>query len=451
MALKIYNTLSQKKEEFIPIEKNKIKMYVCGITAYDYCHLGHARAYVTFDIIRRYLEYKGYDVLYIQNITDIDDKIINRAKELNKTEKELTDFFTNEFLKDMDSLAIKRADIYPRATEYIDKIINAVKILIEKGSAYELNGSVYFSVKSFKDYGKLSKKNIDELLSGARVEVDENKRDPLDFALWKKSKEGEPKWQSPWGEGRPGWHIECSVMSQDNLGETFDIHGGGKDLIFPHHENEIAQAESLSNKQFVKYWIHNGFVNINKEKMSKSLGNFFTVKDILKKYEPETIRYFLLTTHYANPINFSDSQLEQANTSLERFYNTINNFDNSSAIKANNSKLEEFRQDFENAMDDDFNTAEAIAVLFEISKYINSEKDPEGLNLLKELGNVLGLFFKDKKEEIIDLEIENLIKERELARKNKDFKKSDEIRNILKEKGVVIEDTPRGTRWKLSI
>ena len=466
MTLKIHNTLTSKKEEFIPQEKNKVKMYVCGITAYDFCHLGHARAYITFDIIKRYLEYKGFKVTYIQNITDIDDKIIKRAKELKKTEKELVEYFTNEFFSDMDALGVKKADKYPRATENIKEIIKSVQILIDKGHAYELNGSVYFSVKSFKDYGKLSKKNIDELLSGARVEVDKNKKDPLDFALWKKSKEGEPKWESPWGKGRPGWHIECSVMSQKYLSETFDMHGGGKDLIFPHHENEIAQAESLTGRQFVKYWIHNGFVTINKEKMSKSLGNFFTIKDILKKYDPEAIRYFLLTTHYASPINFSDDQLEQAKTALDRLYNTIENAHSNlprklklattedkdnidvTADVAAGFSLRDLKQKFEEAMDDDFNTAQALAVLFEISKYINSTSDPEGLKLLKELGGILGLLQKEKKEEKLDKELEDLIKEREKARALKNFKRGDEIRNLLQEKGILIEDTPQGTRWK---
>jgi cysteinyl-tRNA synthetase len=471
--LKLFNTLSGEKEIFTPLEDNKVKMYVCGVTVYDYCHIGHARSSIVFDTIRRYLKYKGFDVTFVKNFTDVDDKIIKRANEENKSINEITDFFIKAHDEDMDKLNILRPDYTPRATEYIDGMIKLCEKLIEKGFAYESNGDVYFKVRSFKDYGKLSKRDLDDLLAGARVDVNEIKEDPLDFALWKRSKEGEPGWNSPWGRGRPGWHIECSVMSAEILGIPFDIHGGGKDLIFPHHENEIAQSEAAEGKEFARYWIHNGFVNINKEKMSKSLGNFFTIRDVLKEVDPEVLRFFLLTTHYRSPLDFSFDNLLEAENALERIYTTIDELD--SAV-FNNKKpvqkakideiIDRFRKDFVESMDDDFNTASAISNIFELIKEVNlllSEKlNSEDLNYLKVrfeevksiIRDVLGILTKTPSEwfkmnlSIDEGELQKLIEEREIARRNKDFAKADAIRNELKSKGVELLDTPAGTKFR---
>lgn len=471
--LKLFNTLSGEKEIFTPLEDNKVKMYVCGVTVYDYCHIGHARSSIVFDTIRRYLKYKGFDVTFVKNFTDVDDKIIKRANEENKSINEITDFFIKAHDEDMDKLNILRPDYTPRATEYIDGMIKLCEKLIEKGFAYESNGDVYFKVRSFKDYGKLSKRDLDDLLAGARVDVNEVKEDPLDFALWKSSKEGEPGWDSPWGRGRPGWHIECSVMSAEILGIPFDIHGGGKDLIFPHHENEIAQSEAAHGKEFARYWIHNGFVNINKEKMSKSLGNFFTIRDVLKEVDPEVLRFFLLTTHYRSPLDFSFDSLLEAENALDRIYTTIDELD--SAVFNNKkpvqkAKIDEitdrFRKDFEESMDDDFNTASAISNIFELIKGVNlllSEKlNSEDLNYLKVrfeevksiIRDVLGILTKTPSEwfkmnlSIDEGELKKLIEEREIARRNKDFAKADAIRNELKSKGVELLDTPTGTKFR---
>ncbi|ADR18320.1 cysteinyl-tRNA synthetase [Calditerrivibrio nitroreducens DSM 19672] len=471
--LKIFNTLSGEKEVFTPLEDNKVKIYVCGVTVYDYCHIGHARSSIVFDTIRRYLKYKGFDVTFVKNFTDVDDKIIKRANEENKSINEITDFFIKAHDEDMDKLNILRPDYTPRATEYIDGMIKLCEKLIEKGFAYESNGDVYFKVRAFKDYGKLSKRDLDDLLAGARVDVNEIKEDPLDFALWKRSKEGEPGWDSPWGRGRPGWHIECSVMSAEILGIPFDIHGGGKDLIFPHHENEIAQSEAAEGKEFARYWIHNGFVNINKEKMSKSLGNFFTIRDVLKEVDPEVLRFFLLTTHYRSPLDFSFENLLEAENALDRIYTAIDELESAvfnNKKPAQKGKIDEivdrFKRDFEESMDDDFNTASAISNIFELIKGVNlllSERlNSEDLNYLKVrfeevkaiIRDVLGILTKTASEwfkmnlSIDESELQKLIEEREIARRNKDFSKADAIRNELKTKGVELLDTPTGTKFR---
>ena len=460
MTLKVYNTLTKKEEEFKPLHPPKVNMYVCGITPYDETHLGHGRAYVTFDIIFRYLEHLGFKVNYIQNITDIDDKIIKRANGLGKSTEEIASRYTEEYFKVTDALNIRRANKYPKATKHIEDMIEHIKKLIEKGFAYVVDGDVYFEIVKFKDYGKLSGRDKKSMMAGARVEVDERKKDPLDFALWKSSKPGEPSWDSPWGKGRPGWHIECSTMSTKYLGETFDIHGGGLDLIFPHHENEIAQAEAVTGKPFVKYWIHNGFVTVNKEKMSKSLGNFFTLREIFEKFSPEVVRFFLLSTHYRSPINFSDKQLSEAEEALSSIKNTIKNYEQliSSKLpvlkkKVNVSNdIETFKKDFETAMDDDFNTAHALAVIFNIVYFMNEqikamEFDENVKSLLLELLDILGIDIR-KSEEKIPSEVKMMIREREEARKKKDFEKADLLRNKLLERGIILEDTPFGVRWK---
>ncbi|RMF92967.1 MAG: cysteine--tRNA ligase [Candidatus Schekmanbacteria bacterium] len=485
MSITLYNTLARKKEELVPIEKGKVGMYVCGVTVYDVCHIGHARSSAAFDTIRNYLEYKGYDVTFVKNFTDIDDKIINRANEEGVDYKAISEKYIEEYYKDMRALNIRDADVEPRATQFIDKMIEMVSGLIEKGFAYEIDGSVYFEVEKFRGYGKLSGKNLDELQAGARVAVDEEKRNPLDFALWKKSKENEPAWDSPWGKGRPGWHIECSVMGMNILGETFDIHGGGKDLIFPHHENEIAQSESFSGKPFVKYWMHNGFVNIDEEKMSKSLGNFFTIRDILKSYPAEALRLFLLSTHYRNPINFSEENIKNACASLDRIYTTLGMLrDKGVNIEAQKERLDSvkgkgkrdassFMKSFEEAMDDDFNTALAIGRLFEYVKEIN--KSASSLDATKSnnrgklanscaeilmAGKILGIlshtpdewFKKARTTQQLDTlseeEIEELIAKRSEARQQKNWAEADRIRDELKSKGIILEDGPQGTTWK---
>jgi|Deesub1362A_J573_1020465.scaffolds.fasta_scaffold00424_6 cysteinyl-tRNA synthetase len=482
--LKIYNTMTGEKEEFIPVEQGKVKMYVCGITAYDVCHLGHARSAIVFDIIRRYLKYRGYDVTMVKNITDIDDKIIKRANEENVSTEEIARRYTEEYYRDMERLGVERADIEPKATEHINEMIEMIKGLIDRGYAYTVDGDVYFEVGKFPEYGKLSKKNTDELMAGARVEVDEKKRSPLDFALWKSSKEGEPSWDSLWGPGRPGWHIECSAMSMKYLGEGFDIHGGGADLIFPHHENEIAQSEAYTGKTFVRYWIHNGFITVDKEKMSKSLGNFFTIKEILDRYDPEVVRYFLLTTHYRSPIEFSDRQLNEAEASIDRYYSTmmrINDF-----IKTQDTKerlvgaeglegmLSSFKEKFLDAMDDDFNTALALGHIFELIREINRFLDsrPSGQkareylirakDLLSEVGGVLNILNRTPEQwyrslmrvkgvAISEEELQRRIAERQEARKAKDWETADRIRRELDEMGIILEDKRDGTTWRVRV
>ncbi|MCX8030972.1 MAG: cysteine--tRNA ligase [Thermodesulfovibrionales bacterium] len=490
--MKIFNTLTGKKEEFIPTTPGKVKMYACGVTVYDYCHIGHARSAIVFDVIYRYLKYKGYDTKFVRNFTDIDDKIIKKANEENKRWDEISDKYIEEYYKDMGLLSIAKADVEPKATEHIKEMQNIIKALIEKGYAYEIdedgNKSVYFSVEKFPSYGKLSKKDINELLSGARVEVDERKTNPLDFALWKASKEGEPWWESPWGRGRPGWHIECTAMAIKHLGESIDIHGGGVDLIFPHHENEIAQSEAYTNKPFARYWVHNGFITIDKEKMSKSLGNFFTIRDILEKYDPEVLRLFILSTHYRSPIEFSEEQLKESETSLDRYYTTATRMDefiqqniikdepsqNTELIDWFNSTVAKFKEKFEDAMDDDFNTAMAIGNTFEmlreINRFLDSKptgklsaeatlKAKEALDVVRE---VFYIFRRTPQQWNIDLlkikkipysisEIEEKIAQRNLARKEKNWTKADSIRKELQDSGIILEDKKESTTWKVKI
>ncbi len=482
--LKVYNTLSGEKEDFIPLEPKKVRMYVCGITAYDVCHLGHARSAIVFDIIRRYLRYRGFDVTMVKNITDIDDKIITRAREENTSAEEVASKYTEEYYRDMEQLGVSRADIEPKATEHVKEMIQTIQRLIDNGYAYSIDGNVYFKVDRFPEYGKLSKKNTEDLMAGARVEVDERKKNPLDFALWKSSKEGEPSWDSPWGPGRPGWHIECTTMSMKYLGEGFDIHGGGADLIFPHHENEIAQSEALTGKPFVKYWIHNGFITVDKEKMSKSLGNFFTIKEILERYDPEVVRYFLLTTHYRSPIEFSDKQLNEAEASIDRYYSTIMRINDFIKLPINADRvttseelerlLNSLKDKFLSAMDDDFNTALALGFIFELIREINRFLDsrPSGqkakdyilraVELLSEIGSVLNIFNRTPEEwyrslmkmKGIDISEEDLLKkivERQEARKAKDWETADSIRKELEEKGIILEDKKDGTTWKVRV
>lgn len=461
--MKIYNTMSRRKEEFVPLQEGKVSMYVCGPTVYNYIHIGNARPFVVFDTLRRYFEYKGYDVKYVQNFTDVDDKIINRAEEEKMPPLELSKKYIKEYYTDSDALQLERATVNPRVSENIPEIIDFIKVLIEKGYAYEVDGDVYYSTRKFKDYGKLSGQNIDDLESGARISVDERKKDPLDFALWKaRKKESEPAWKSPWGMGRPGWHIECSTMANKYLGTTIDIHAGGQDLEFPHHENEIAQSEAYSGQKFADYWMHNAYITINSEKMSKSKGNFFTVRDILGKYSGEDMRYFLLSGHYRSPINFSDELMQQADNSMARMHNAVSNLrhleengadgDMTDDEKQALEGFEKHRTDFENAMDDDLNTADAITAIFDLIKDINvhtggcagatkkfAEKSRE---MLQELAGVLGLL-ADKEDEIPQ-EIRELVEERRQARNDKNYARADEIRDILKEKGYAAEDTPQG-------
>ncbi|CAH2215252.1 cysteine--tRNA ligase [Tepidibacter aestuarii] len=462
--MKLYNTLTRKKEEFIPLEEGKVKMYVCGPTVYNYFHIGNARPFIIFDTLRRYLEYRGYDVTYVQNFTDVDDKIINKANEEGISSLEVADKYIKEYFTDADGLGIKRASIHPRVTDNIEQIIEFVKDLEAKGYAYAVNGDVYFDTKKFDHYGKLSKQNIEDLEAGARIEVNDNKKSPMDFVLWKSKKEGEPGWISPWGEGRPGWHIECSVMSSRYLGDTIDIHAGGQDLTFPHHENEIAQTEARTGKKFANYWIHNGYININDEKMSKSKGNFFTVRDISEKYDLDIVRFFLLSAHYKNPVNFSDEMLKQAGAGLERLYNTKNNLEFlkdklDGSIKDEErslvKELDTFRTRFIESMDDDINTADAISVIFELARFINTNVDDkaslefanECYNMFKELTDVLNIANKSN-DDSIDEEIENLIDQRTQAKKNKDYQMADDIRQKLLDMGIAIEDTRQGVKWR---
>ncbi|KHD34720.1 cysteinyl-tRNA synthetase [Clostridium acetobutylicum] len=460
--MKIYNTMTRKKEEFVPVKPNEVQMYVCGPTVYNFFHIGNARTFIVFDTVRKYFEYRGYKVNFIQNFTDIDDKMIAKANNEGVSVKELGDRYIKEYYEDADGLNLERATCNPRATEYIGKIIDFVKGLQDEGYAYEIDGDVYFNTNAFKEYGKLSGQNLEDRMAGATIAVDDRKKSPADFALWKSEKPGEPSWESPWGKGRPGWHIECSCMARDLLGDTIDIHAGAIDLIFPHHENEIAQSEARTGKQFSKYWMHAAYLNINNVKMSKSLNNFLTARDILKEYDAEVIRLFLLSAHYRTPLNFTEESIEAAKTSLERLYNTINNLgsllnntaesnDDSEYLKA----LDSYREKFIEKMDDDFNTADGISVIFDLAKDINiningkSSKAAveKAISLMRELGKPLGILQKVEKHNLED-EIQNLIEQRQNARKNKDWALADKIRDDLKERGIVLEDTPEGIRWK---
>ncbi len=454
--MKIYNTLNRKKEEFVPIFLNKVKIYVCGQTVYDYCHLGHGRKAIVFDMIRRWFITSGYEVTFVENITDIDDKIIKRAIENKETINELTDRFIRYMHEDFDKLSILRPDIQPRATEYIPQVLSIIEDLVYKGYAYQAeNKDVYYSVRSFKNYGKLSGKSLDELKVGERVEIDRNKRDPMDFVLWKSSKASEPFWPSAFGDGRPGWHIECSAMSEALLGKHFDIHGGGQDLQFPHHENEIAQSEAHNDCAFANYWLHNGFLNIDNEKMSKSLGNFFTLRDAFVNYDPEVIRFFVLKTHYRSPLNFSSDALDDAKNNLTRLYTAIRKFpiiNGRNPINWNNT----FAAKFKAAMDDDFNTSLAISSLFELINEINKHNDINLAQLLYDLSQTIGLlnkdvelFFKGGDILISEEQIEQMIAKRKQARVDKDFALSDQIRKDLQNIGIILEDSASGiTTWR---
>ncbi|HEA47472.1 MAG TPA: cysteine--tRNA ligase [bacterium] len=492
MTLKVYNTLTGKKEKFLPLKKKEVRMYVCGVTVYDDCHLGHARCYVAFDVVYRYLKYKDYRVKYVQNITDVDDKIIAKARELKKSDiryqksdvkalvRKVTGKYTKEYFKWMDYLKVKRADLYPRATEHIENMIKLIQKLLDKGYAYEIDGDVYFNISKFSSYGKLSGRSVDEMRAGARVEVDERKRNPLDFALWKRAKEGEPIWNSPWGAGRPGWHIECSAMSMKYLGESFDIHGGGQDLIFPHHENEIAQSEAYSGKPFVKYWLHNGFVTTRGEKMSKSLGNIFTLKELFKEFpDPEVARLFLLSRHYRSPVDFTKEKLVEIEKRLSHFYNLLdfilqalkgrisNKRINPRSLSKEERRLyQEIRKtdkEFDRSLDDDFNTAKALSSLDSLAKVTNALKDNPKIRgnkallskvyrLLKEKGKIIGFFEEHSWEKMISIpdrkEVEKLIAQRDRARKEGDWDLADRIRSNLKKRRIILEDHQEGTTWK---
>lgn len=463
--MKLYNTLTRKKEEFIPLKQDKVTIYVCGPTVYNYIHVGNARPLVVFDVLRRYLEYKGYEVEYLVNFTDIDDKLINKAKEEGGTVKDIAEKFIDEFLIDAKGLLLKEESTnHPKATEHIEEIVDFIQGLVDKGYAYSVQGDVYFDITRLDDYGKLSKKNIDDLVSGARVEVSVVKRNPMDFTLWKSAKPGEPSWKSPWGAGRPGWHIECSAMAKKYLGNTIDIHAGGEDLQFPHHENEIAQSESLTGEPFANYWLHNAMINVENQKMSKSMMNFFTVREISREFDLEILRFFILSAHYRKPVNFSRELVEQAQNGLERLYNGKNNLEylmniceekelNHEALEIKENILE-LKKKFIDSMEDDINTADAISVLFEIVKEVNTKLNPESpkelteliYHILLELSQILGIL--NKKDELLDEEIAELIEKRTEARKNKDFKLADEIRDNLKEKGIILEDTKEGIKWK---
>lgn len=506
MTLRVYNTLSKKKEELVPGVTQQVKIYVCGPTTYNFIHLGNARALVVFDTIRRYLEYRGYQVIYVQNFTDIDDKILNRAKQENMAPHDLAEKYIGEYFRDADALRVKRADVHPRATEHIPEMLEMVKVLYEKGVAYEADGDVYFSVRKFPEYGKLSGRTLDEMLSGARVDVDERKDDPLDFVLWKAAKPGEPSWESPWGQGRPGWHLECSVMSLKYLGSGFDIHGGGSDLIFPHHENEIAQAESFTGSApFARYWIHNGFVTVDQEKMSKSLGNFFIVRELLHEWAPEILRFFLLSTHYSSPLDYSTKSLKSARKSYNRLSNAVELLDSiidgeqgdadesfSKDVDAFRRRIDSCTAQYEEAMDDNFNTALGLAALFDMGREINSfinDKDfvstPAVIHVLAQVRNTfqrlldtlgllpgekrqlgpeyverlqeIALFLKDVAGDLLPDQLphtseemlDTLITVRQEARVRKDFQLADQLRHALKEEGIILEDTPRGTHWRL--
>jgi len=489
MPLRVHNTLTGDKEDFVPLHEKKVGMYVCGVTVYDLSHIGHARSAIVFDTIYRYLRYRGYEVTFVRNFTDIDDKIIKRANEEGVDTKTVAEKYIAEFNADMGRLGLEKPSVEPKATEHIPEMIRLISTLLQKGVAYQSGGDVFFSVRKFKDYGKLSKRDLEEMQAGARVEIDEKKENPLDFALWKASKPREPFWESPWGKGRPGWHIECSVMSQKYLGETLDIHGGGRDLIFPHHENEIAQSEAATGKTFVRYWVHNGFVNINKEKMSKSLGNILTVKRILEDWHPEVLRLFFLSHHYRSPVDYSEDSLSEAKTGLDRFYSTIHGLKEEvkkppvsrrkiepMVIENYRSAIESFPARFEEAMDDDFNTAQALGYFYDLQTQLNgllslSKGQPteemitllsRGANHFRTKGWVFGLFREEPERYLTHQKEEGLkrlnlteqvvlrsIEERNLARKEKNWQRADDIRKDLLSKGVVLEDTPSGTLWKL--
>ncbi|MEN2769135.1 cysteine--tRNA ligase [Ornithinibacillus xuwenensis] len=464
MTITIYNTLTRDKQEFKPIEEGKVRMYVCGPTVYNYIHIGNARPAIVFDTVRRYLEYKGYEVSYVLNFTDVDDKIIKTANELGENVFDVSNRFIDAYMEDVSTLGVKKATYNPRVTDTMEDIIQFIDDLVKKGFAYEADGDVYFKPRAFENYGKLSHQSIDELRSGARIQIGEKKDDPLDFALWKGAKEGEIAWDSPWGKGRPGWHIECSAMAKRYLGETIDIHAGGQDLTFPHHENEIAQSEANNGKTFANYWMHNGYININNEKMSKSLGNFVLTRDLLKQHDPNVIRFFMLSVHYRHPINFSEELLESAKSSLERVRTAYHNLEHRKASSTNLehdtnewlAKVDTLKKQFEAEMDDDFNTANAISVLFDLTKeanvYLNSAHTAEAVitvfqDTIKSLLETLGITIESN-EALLDEDIERLIEERNQARKERNFARADEIRDLLKAKNIILEDTPQGVRWK---
>lgn len=463
MSIKIYNTLTREKEEFIPLEKGKVKMYVCGPTVYNHIHIGNARPAIFFDTVRKYLEFRGYEVKYVQNFTDVDDRIIQAGVEMGKTAQEVSEMFIHSYHENVGKLGVREADIHPRVTENMTEIIEFIKQLIEKGLAYESGGDVYFRTRQFSEYGKLSQQKVDELLEGVRIEVGEKKESPLDFALWKSSKPSEIFWESPWGAGRPGWHIECSAMIKKYLGDTIDIHGGGLDLSFPHHENEIAQTEGLTEKPLAKYWMHNAMLNINNQKMSKSVGNFVRINDVLSIHDPQIVRFFMLSGQYRSVLNYSDELLDQAKTGFERLktvYASLTHRDQTScageASHEVTKSVQEWEEKFIEAMDDDFNTAAAISILFELAReintYLRNEEVIKGnINLytetLAKLANILGLSLKEETD-LLDAEIDQLIEERNAARKSRDFAKADQIRDLLTEKGILLEDTPQGVRWR---
>ena len=466
--MKVFNSATRRKEELEPLHEGEIRMYACGPTVYDYFHIGNARPFIIFDVLRRYLEYRGYKVTFVQNFTDIDDKMIRRANQENITVKELGDRFIEEYFKDATALGIRPATVHPRATEHIGDIIKLIKRLEKNGLTYTVNGDVYFDTKAFPGYGKLSGQNLDDLEAGARIDVDTDKKHPADFALWKAAKPGEPFWNSPWGQGRPGWHIECSAMSMKYLGETFDIHGGGKDLLFPHHENEVAQAEGATGKPLARYWLHNGFINIDNEKMSKSTGNFFTVRDILKEYSPEDVRFFMLSAHYRSPLNFSRDMIAQAHASLIRLYNARDQLlflqghakehIQTEAESGFAARLAEYTERFNAAMDDDLNTADALGVLFSLVQDINVSLNADSAlsvilkayETLTSITDVLGLLMQ-KAEMQLPEDIRSLVDARAEARKNKDWKLSDDLRSQLQQRGYIVEDTAQGQSIRRSI
>ena len=477
MSIKVYNTLTKQKEEFVPIVPGKASIYVCGVTPYNHPHIGNARPFVTWDVIHRFLEHEGYEVTHVQNFTDVDDKIINAANKEGVAWSDICGRYMDAYFEAIDKLNVRRADIYPRVSDHMPEIIAMVEQLIENGFAYVVEGDVYYRVEKFEHYGELSGRNLEDMLAGARIDIDERKENPMDFALWKAAKPGEPSWTSPWGEGRPGWHIECSVMSMKYLGETFDFHGGGSDLIFPHHENEIAQAEGCTGKHpFVRYWLHNGFITVNEEKMSKSLGNFFLVIDILEHFEPETLRFFILSTHYRSPLDFSDERLKEAERSLARLATAKENLCSLAQIPgagpteqslALYTKIEGFRNEFLDAMRDDFNTALAISYMFALGKEINTyyqsvvsgESKPDGrlVNIMKkiftEMCGVIGVLEKSALQASADAGLENALMEiligiRQEARQNKNYAQADALRDKLAGAGIILEDTPQGVRWK---
>ncbi len=478
MPLRVFNTLHRKKEAFKPIDPGKVRMYVCGPTVYDSCHIGHARSVVVFDVIARYLKAIGYDVLYVRNFTDVDDKIIDKANQLGIDSTTVAEKFIKEFYDDMDALNVERATIEPKATDHITQIIQFIEKLVKGGFAYQVEGDVYFSVEKFEEYGKLSGRKLDEMEAGARIDINERKNNPFDFVLWKSAKPGEPFWESPWGKGRPGWHIECSVMSSEYLGVTFDIHGGGKDLCFPHHENEIAQSESISGKPFVKYWIHNGFVNINQEKMSKSLGNFLMIKDVLKTYHPEVVRLFLLSNHYRSPIDFTEMAMDETCKGLDKMYALLLRVDKTIGIESTQEiESGDCWQQFCEAMNDDFNSARGIGIIFDTVRTVNRMLDEyeysgadqikktiqRGLADILRTGNILGIllekpsvYFDKKQTQVLELKsvdptmIAKMVEERNAARKAKDWKKADQIRNQLADMDVILEDRPEETVWKIN-